>query len=222
MLGEKVKVLRLAKGMSQPALAAKAGLSWGAIRMIEGGHLGLRSKTITKLAQALEVDPSEIINECRTTDSMMSLQSKNFKNIMVRMVQKNMTPEDLSIKSRLPIKIVMSYISGQVIRPKYKILQAIAAALDTKVPEIYDGSSDLMEKEDDNLVTKALVLVRDGFKCRSCSRSFQEVDLEIDLLTPKSDGGTNHIDNLQVLCVQCYREKTISDEQVRSTHEAAT
>lgn len=51
------------------------------------------------------------------------------------------------------------------------------------------------------------VLTRDNYKCIFCGRSSQQVVLEVDHIKPFSKGGTNDINNLQTLCMDCNRGK---------------
>jgi hypothetical protein len=51
---------------------------------------------------------------------------------------------------------------------------------------------------------KARLIEKDGEKCRSCGATS---NLAIDNITPRSAGGTNEIDNLQLLCKQCVSDK---------------
>jgi len=50
---------------------------------------------------------------------------------------------------------------------------------------------------------RAVVLMRDGAKCRLCGASAQVAKLNIDHITPWSRGGETIIENLQVLCELC-------------------
>ena len=43
--------------------------------------------------------------------------------------------------------------------------------------------------------------------CNACNEHFQSRHLEIDHIQPQSKGGTDHIDNLQLLCGSCNRIK---------------
>lgn len=48
------------------------------------------------------------------------------------------------------------------------------------------------------------VFQRDNFTCQACGRTPKDgVPLEVDHIVPRSLGGSNAIDNLQVLCKQC-------------------
>lgn len=47
---------------------------------------------------------------------------------------------------------------------------------------------------------------RDGFACRVCG--YSGPDLEIDHIFPVCKGGTNDLDNLQILCQHCNRVKS--------------
>lgn len=48
------------------------------------------------------------------------------------------------------------------------------------------------------------VFERDGAKCKNCNR---QDNLTIDHIMPTSKGGTNDLDNLQVLCERCNKRK---------------
>lgn len=54
------------------------------------------------------------------------------------------------------------------------------------------------------------VLQRDGFTCTICGRNPEShgVELHIDHIIPKSQGGTNDITNLRTLCGDCNRGKS--------------
>ncbi len=46
-----------------------------------------------------------------------------------------------------------------------------------------------------------------GGCCMGCGEHFRDRNLEVDHIVPRSKGGTDHIDNLQLLCGQCNRVK---------------
>jgi HNH endonuclease len=52
---------------------------------------------------------------------------------------------------------------------------------------------------------RAVVLVRDGGRCRKCRRA---INLEIDHIVPVSKGGRTEESNLQILCRRCNRAKS--------------
>lgn len=70
---------------------------------------------------------------------------------------------------------------------------------------------ELSEREGRQHIPKGLrheVFVRDGFRCQECLRGREDgVKLEIDHIIPVAKGGTNDIDNLQTLCMECNRNK---------------
>jgi len=59
-MGQRIRKLRAAKGLRQNDLAKKTGLSQGAISRIERGLLAPSHATVAKIAEALEVPPSQI------------------------------------------------------------------------------------------------------------------------------------------------------------------
>ena len=48
---------------------------------------------------------------------------------------------------------------------------------------------------------------RDGYKCKCCGRTDDEVYLEIDHILPISKGGKSQYNNLQTLCEECNSKK---------------
>lgn len=58
--GGLVKAHRVRLGLTQEALAERAGISTDMVSKIEGGTSGARFGVITQLAQALNVDPAEL------------------------------------------------------------------------------------------------------------------------------------------------------------------
>lgn len=60
---EKIKALRLAQGMSQAALAKKAGVSQPTVSAVEHGEEHVKAETLTKLARALGVNLQDIMKQ---------------------------------------------------------------------------------------------------------------------------------------------------------------
>ncbi|RVA09077.1 XRE family transcriptional regulator, partial [Mesorhizobium sp. M7A.F.Ca.CA.002.05.1.1] len=60
-VGRRVRALRLERNLSLADLAAKAGVSIGALSQIERGMSSLRVKVIWPLAAALDIEPSALI-----------------------------------------------------------------------------------------------------------------------------------------------------------------
>ena len=54
---------------------------------------------------------------------------------------------------------------------------------------------------------KDLLYGRQGGDCNGCGTHFEKRILEVDHFIAKSAGGTDHIDNLQLLCPDCNRKK---------------
>jgi transcriptional regulator with XRE-family HTH domain len=62
-VGRRVRALRLERNLSLAELAAKAGVSIGALSQIERGLSSLRVKVIWPLAAALDIEPSALITD---------------------------------------------------------------------------------------------------------------------------------------------------------------
>ncbi len=73
--------------------------------------------------------------------------------------------------------------------------------------------------------TRFEVFKRDNFTCRYCGRKTPNVVLEIDHVIPKSQGGTDELENLVTSCWECNRGKgkTLVSEvaEVASPHDRA-
>lgn len=54
---------------------------------------------------------------------------------------------------------------------------------------------------------------RDGFRCKLCGKDSQ--DLQIDHIYPISKGGTNDLNNLQLLCEGCNHNKSNNIDEVQ-------
>jgi hypothetical protein len=54
-------------------------------------------------------------------------------------------------------------------------------------------------------LVRPYILERDNYTCQECGVT--EGPLEIDHIIPIANGGTNKLDNLQVLCLPCNRRK---------------
>lgn len=61
-LARRIKVLRAMNNMTQEELAKASGVSNCAITFIENCRTQARAKTLIKLARALQVDESELLN----------------------------------------------------------------------------------------------------------------------------------------------------------------
>jgi HTH-type transcriptional regulator, competence development regulator len=62
---ERLKELRRERVLSLRELERKSGVSYNTIWRIEDGRQGAHPRTIRKLAEALQVEPSELLNEGR-------------------------------------------------------------------------------------------------------------------------------------------------------------
>lgn len=55
---------------------------------------------------------------------------------------------------------------------------------------------------------------RDGHRCRKCGSTHR---LEVDHLTPVTQGGSNDLDNAMTLCHDCHNAKTRAESSARMT-----
>ena len=62
-IGDRLKTLRIRRALTQQELAEKAGISKTALNRIELNKAEPHMSTLRKLAQALTVDPTELLGE---------------------------------------------------------------------------------------------------------------------------------------------------------------
>lgn len=60
-IGQKLKEIRVARGISLRALAAEVGIHFGSLSKIENGKEGCSSETLTRLAMALDTDVNLVL-----------------------------------------------------------------------------------------------------------------------------------------------------------------
>lgn len=60
-LGERIKQRRTRLGLSQEALAARAGLHWTFVGQVERGRRNISLHNLLKLAAALDLDPAKLV-----------------------------------------------------------------------------------------------------------------------------------------------------------------
>jgi XRE family transcriptional regulator, regulator of sulfur utilization len=63
--GQRLRQLRVERALSLRALKEKSGVAYDTINKLENGHRPARLVTIRKLADALGVQPRELIKEIR-------------------------------------------------------------------------------------------------------------------------------------------------------------
>lgn len=63
-------------------------------------------------------------------------------------------------------------------------------------------------------VIKKHIMYRQKYNCNICHQILP-IDHHFDHIVPLAQNGTNHISNLQALCVPCHVEKTSWEQQLR-------
>jgi transcriptional regulator with XRE-family HTH domain len=61
--GQRLRQLRVERALSLRALAERSGVAFDTINKLELGHRPARLVTIRKLADALDVEPKELVKE---------------------------------------------------------------------------------------------------------------------------------------------------------------
>jgi len=62
-IGKTIKQLRITQGLSQDVMSGFAGIARSHLAMIENGSKQITFQTLCKIAQALEMNPSELVQQ---------------------------------------------------------------------------------------------------------------------------------------------------------------
>lgn len=63
------------------------------------------------------------------------------------------------------------------------------------------------------------VAASQGWRCFACQHSLPS-SFDVDHVLGRAEGGTNDLSNLQALCCNCHRSKTVADAQRRARERA--
>ena len=58
------------------------------------------------------------------------------------------------------------------------------------------------------MLARRQALARDGYQCRACGQIVHGRRAHVDHITPKAQGGSDLLENLQTLCQPCHVAKT--------------
>lgn len=67
-IGKKIKEIRLAKRMTQSALASSSDVDIRSIQLIEVGKLNMSLKIFFAISHSLEIKPSDLLNKIEMDD----------------------------------------------------------------------------------------------------------------------------------------------------------
>lgn len=68
--------------------------------------------------------------------------------------------------------------------------------------------------------TRFKVLERDGYRCRYCGRSADDIAIDVDHIVPVRLGGTDDLDNLVAACVDCNAGKSAHELRANGQTDA--
>ena len=97
-----------------------------------------------------------------------------------------------------------------------KAAELVKLRMDKELGLFYEGihRTDIPQRTDigklpfyNSKENKSKLYGEQGGNCRGCGTHFEKHHLEVDHIIAKSKGGTDHIENLQLLCSSCNRIK---------------
>jgi len=111
-----------------------------------------------------------------------------------------------------PPKVIVDILKSKenINRIKY-IIEKHKLQDSIKIPECYKKDFSKKEQKIRGPISKSLrheVFKRDNYKCVECGATKETAILHVDHIIPKSEGGTDELDNLQTLCEKCNIAKS--------------
>ncbi|MXW43839.1 MAG: hypothetical protein F4Z56_03885 [Candidatus Dadabacteria bacterium] len=108
--------------------------------------------------------------------------------------------------SRNWVGIDISNVAVRLVEDRIKADQGLFQDIQsrTDVPQRTD-IGEILKYND--LRNKKLLYGEQGGHCNGCGKHFEPQNLEVDHIIAKKQGGTDHLDNLQLLCGYCNRVK---------------
>ena len=79
-------------------------------------------------------------------------------------------------------------------------------------PHTYKGHRQRKNEGRKARIKKSKIRARDGCRCNHCKKPFRFKELTVDHILPLVRGGESTIDNLQLLCNPCHREKSAREQ----------
>jgi hypothetical protein len=112
------------------------------------------------------------------------------------------------IASKFQLKFDLEFANGEVSHIKWyhedKWIRPINGFIKPIIPE-----KNLKPRRNPIPATlRHEVFLRDGYRCLECGATNNNKMLEADHIIPVSQGGTDELDNLQTLCIDCNRGKS--------------
>jgi len=113
---------------------------------------------------------------------------------------------------RRPPKVIVDMLKSKenINRIKY-IIEKHKLQDSIKIPECYKKDFSEKKRKIREFIPASLrheVFKRDGYKCVECGATKETTTLHVDHIIPKSEGGTDELDNLQTLCDKCNLAKS--------------
>ncbi len=139
---EKIKHLRLSKGLSQETLGEMVGVKKAAINKYETGRVvNIKRTTLQKLADALGVSPADLLDDC---DSVHAYSSQ-LTSIRIPVLG--------SVPAGIPLEAIEDVVDWEDIPIEWtqggKEFFSLRVKGDSMYPKFIEGDTIILRKEDD-------------------------------------------------------------------------
>ena len=159
-----------------------------------------------------------IINKSKKVSSALK---KDFNSIITKMyIEKKMCASEIADEI---VKKTEINISPRFIQQKLKslgIIRSFSEAFNLSIKKGRKNYNHLKKpikssefRKGINLKLRYKILKRDNYKCVLCGKSAKDTILVIDHIIPITNGGTNNLINLRVLCRECNHGKMLLNER---------
>lgn len=162
-IGNYIKDLRLSKGWSQRQLATKADISNSTLSRLEKNETRPTIEILVSIANALDIDPSVIINESESMDLFKDIVKKDGSRMLTVHV-----PVVGSVRAGVPITATEN-IDGYIVidksqlKPNKEYFSVIITG-DSMSQELPDGSYAVIEKNADVVDGDIAIVAVNGYE----------------------------------------------------------
>lgn len=94
---EKIKKIRIEKGLTTYDLSEKTGIPQSTISKIENGKRKIEVETLEKIAEALGISPGYFFNKENTSKDDLTVRNHNIDTIAAHLEGKNVTSKKLKL-----------------------------------------------------------------------------------------------------------------------------
>ena len=146
-VGKNIELYRKDKGLTQQQLSELSGIPAISIGRYERGERNPDIKTIEKIANTLDIDLYELLNEKRLTLG---------KKIKLHRIKRNITHQQLADAIGKSKSLIEKYEADKIENPSFTVLKSIAEVLQISFDALFNDIESVECLDDETLIKELL------------------------------------------------------------------